>query len=201
MSQDPIKEEFDLFADEYDDIVVNELKYTAYQRLPRKVIELLDRATASILDLGCGTGLSADLFFEKDFQVTGVDLSPKMIEEARFRPFKKLVCQSLSKPLKVGKAPFDAITCLGVLDFVSKPFEVVEKILSHLKPEGLLSITVPINEPHAADFPVNVFNEAQMEEFFASQQLKVVHKEQFLGYQTDEDTVFFLGYVVKSNAR
>jgi len=36
-----------------------------------------------ILDLGCGPGRDAQIFVEQGYQVTGVDLSPQMIEMAR----------------------------------------------------------------------------------------------------------------------
>ena len=40
-------------------------------------------ASASMLDIACGKGRHALAMAEKGFQVTGIDISPAMIEEAR----------------------------------------------------------------------------------------------------------------------
>jgi methylase of polypeptide subunit release factors len=46
------------------------MRYTAYLKVPQLVISALGRPSASILDLGCGTGLSSLLFFEKGCQAS-----------------------------------------------------------------------------------------------------------------------------------
>ena len=48
-------------------------------------------SAASILDLGCGTGLLACELARRGHQVTGVDPSPAMLEVARHRPGAELV--------------------------------------------------------------------------------------------------------------
>jgi SAM-dependent methyltransferase len=40
---------------------------------------------SKLLDLGCGTGSTADYFFQRGMRVEGVDLSPRMIEVAKRR--------------------------------------------------------------------------------------------------------------------
>lgn len=42
-----------------------------------------DQPVRRILDLGCGTGSHAILFAERGYDVTGVDLSPTMLDQAR----------------------------------------------------------------------------------------------------------------------
>jgi SAM-dependent methyltransferase len=44
-----------------------------------------DWAGRRILDLGCGTGRSTVFFAERNFEVTGYDLSPDMLQVARIR--------------------------------------------------------------------------------------------------------------------
>jgi ubiquinone/menaquinone biosynthesis C-methylase UbiE len=41
------------------------------------------KLNSSVLDLGCGTGRTTIPLYEQGFQVTGIDLVPKMIENAR----------------------------------------------------------------------------------------------------------------------
>lgn len=76
---------FDQYAHEYDVHMTGVLGY----EVPRKLRALLAPHIASrslaILDLGCGTGLSGALFQDCARHLTGINLSPKMIERARER--------------------------------------------------------------------------------------------------------------------
>ena len=55
----------------------------------------------SLLDVGIGSGLFAEAFFERGVKIAGVDLNPVMIEEA-----KKYLPNSLLKVSKAEKLPF-----------------------------------------------------------------------------------------------
>lgn len=198
MSYNPIKEEFDLFADDYDEIVLKELRYTAYQRIPGQILQMKsDHSELDILDLGCGTGLSSALYFEKKCCVTGADFSEKMLDEAKKRPFQKLVQRDLNKPLKMGAKKFDVIQCLSTLDFVEHADQCITRMVYYLKDDGLIGITVPLNAAKAADFPVNWFSPEAILTICSDAGLAPVWQDEFLGYETPEDRVEFLGLVLK----
>lgn len=77
---------FDQFSSDYDKRMIGQLGY----RAPLILRELADLVMAgrdgiSILDLGCGTGLSGAAFADLASRLDGVDLSPAMIEKARAR--------------------------------------------------------------------------------------------------------------------
>src|SRR3974377_40377 len=78
-----VQASYDSVADEYARRIFDELQYKPLDR------QLLDRLAASvppggvICDLGCGPGQIARYLHERGAQVTGVDLSPQMIERAR----------------------------------------------------------------------------------------------------------------------
>ncbi|MCK5176817.1 MAG: methyltransferase domain-containing protein, partial [Candidatus Aenigmarchaeota archaeon] len=57
-------------------------QYIAYKKMAIVIINELKIKKAKILDLGCGTGLSSVEFFKKGYEITGIDITPKMIEEA-----------------------------------------------------------------------------------------------------------------------
>jgi predicted TPR repeat methyltransferase len=79
-----VRETFDSFAAGFEQRLVGELDY----RVPAELAELVRRhgaaaAPMDVLDLGCGTGLVGDALGPLAAMLAGVDLSPRMLEEAR----------------------------------------------------------------------------------------------------------------------
>nr|WP_246314932.1 class I SAM-dependent methyltransferase [Kineococcus aurantiacus] len=70
-----------------------------------------------VLDLGCGPGqLTRDL--APDVSVTGTDLSPRMLEEARRgRPQGRYELHDLHDPLPAAWGRFDVVVAVGCLEF------------------------------------------------------------------------------------
>lgn len=74
---------FDDYAARFDSHLVGQLAY----RAPDLLVAALDRhlpgrSYAQVLDLGCGTGLMARALAGRAGQIVGVDLSPRMLEQA-----------------------------------------------------------------------------------------------------------------------
>ncbi len=78
-----IRESYDALADEYARRISNELHSKPFDR------ELLDRFAAEVsghgevCDMGCGPGHIARYLWDAGVKVFGLDLSPKMLEQAR----------------------------------------------------------------------------------------------------------------------
>ncbi len=83
MSKQTVPSFFDLYANEYD------LMTDAASREPRHRVEiekLIDTLHPSVvLDAGCGTGLTTQLFAEKGVLTVGVDASEEMVRLSRER--------------------------------------------------------------------------------------------------------------------
>ncbi len=75
---------FDNYALHYDRQMEKTLCYNVPQQL-KKYLEpyLPEKTSVSLLDLGCGTGMVGDLLQSWVHRVVGVDLSQKMIDQAR----------------------------------------------------------------------------------------------------------------------
>lgn len=84
--QEYIKELFDHYATNFENHLLNKLEYKTPQLLFQKFTSLIEgdwRPIVHALDLGCGTGLSGELFTEVADRLSGVDLSDRMLEIAR----------------------------------------------------------------------------------------------------------------------
>ena len=98
---------------------------------------------AKILDVGCGSGKPiANYLVEKNFDVYGVDISPKLIDYAKqIIPENKLFVSDIcdfSTDIK-----FDAIVCWFALFHIHAEhhLDVLKKFHAFLKPGGILLIT------------------------------------------------------------
>ncbi|MEU4230737.1 class I SAM-dependent methyltransferase [Nonomuraea sp. NPDC026600] len=84
-----------------------------------RFVEAVDRygpGGRRLLDAGCGTGRSSVAFREREFEVTGYDLSPAMVAMARRRPGAegiRFLVGRLQQP-PPGLTGFDVVACVDV---------------------------------------------------------------------------------------
>lgn len=103
---------------------------------------LLPASTATILDVGCGTGSLSVLMAELGHQLTGIDFSPAMIAQAR----AKAAAHDMTLEFHVmdGAAPllaprkFDVIICRHLLWALPHPAQVLQRWTDLLNPQGRL---------------------------------------------------------------
>lgn len=102
--------------------------------------EWLPQPASDVLDLGCGTGSLSLLAAEQGHRVTGVDLSPAMVERARAklagRDAAFLVGDAAVPP--VGEQRFDAVLVRHVLWALPDPARVLRRWWGLLRPGGRL---------------------------------------------------------------
>jgi len=99
------------------------------------------------LDLGCGTGRAfteAEKAEHRFFRLTGVDISPAMIEIAQARQLSSKV-EWLSGELDVLNIPtgsFDLLTVIGVLQQCgTRPEAFLRSAVAKLRPRGIFFLT------------------------------------------------------------
>ncbi|MBP3953107.1 class I SAM-dependent methyltransferase [Bacillus suaedae] len=99
-----------------------------------------------ILDIGCGFGLTSNWLSELGHEVTGIDITPDMIETARQKAEEKglnirfLVGDVTSLEPILQSEAFDFILCHNVLGYMENPTEILEKLQSLLTQDGYISI-------------------------------------------------------------
>ena len=96
------------------------------KRLIQHLVSSWPRRRQSLLDIGCGTGVFLELFWESGFDVYGIDASAKMLSRAREKMGHRV-------DLHLGKAQylpfddneFDFSAIITVLEFCDDPQKVI----------------------------------------------------------------------------
>jgi len=193
MKKDEI-DSYSAIAKNYDKIAKKAVKESAEKILAKLIIKKL-QSKATILDLGCGTGLSAEPFFNKNYDVIGVELVPAMFKEAMKRPFKKVICQDVEKKLPLKN--IDVVLLIGVLEHIKNPLILLNKINSYLKEKGLFALTVPYKLKKSSKLKIQNYSYKEIENIFHKTGFKILHKIRFKGYNRGAETVKDTGYILQ----
>ena len=96
----------------------------------------------SILDFGCHDGIKLEHWYQRGWQVAGVDLNESAIAVARQRfPDGRFWCGDLLK-LEIPNR-FDVIRSDNVVEHLNDPVAYLAALAKHLKPGGFLRVFVP----------------------------------------------------------
>ncbi|HXN32537.1 MAG TPA: methyltransferase domain-containing protein [Polyangiaceae bacterium] len=137
---DYIVENFDAFAEQFDAKLVGVLGYD----VPEQLCALARDVTAvghlyDVLDAGCGTGLCGPLLQSLARNLTGVDLSSKMLELAGRRGvYDALFREELTTFLGHSPERFDLIVAADVLIYFGDLTEVLALAAAAIRPGGHL---------------------------------------------------------------
>jgi ubiquinone/menaquinone biosynthesis C-methylase UbiE len=139
---------FDKFAENYRQIHSESIKkisgadsfYFAEYKV-KEMMRFEKDHDCKVLDLGCGDGTTEFFFgnwFPK-FRITGIDVSPKSIEEALRKNLKNSVFQILDNDtIPFENNSFDIVFVAGVLHHIDEAMQqgIITEIFRVLKPNG-----------------------------------------------------------------
>ena len=109
---------FDNYAETFDRHLLQKLNYRAPQLLLDAVVAAGSKGPCDIADLGCGTGLCGPLFKPMARSLVGVDLSARMVNQARQREiYDALFVEELVGFLTVRFTQFDLAVASDVLNY------------------------------------------------------------------------------------
>lgn len=95
-----------------------------------------------ILDAGCGSGRNM-VELARRGRVSGLELAPASLEEARRRDVGPVLPGSLDEPLPFGDSSFDVAVALDVLEHVQDDRAALRELARVLVAGGRLVVTVP----------------------------------------------------------
>jgi predicted TPR repeat methyltransferase len=146
---------FDEYAHKFDSHLAGTLRYS----IPEKLANLLrpysnaNGQKWSILDLGCGTGLSGVSVAPYARQLVGVDLSAKMLDKARERNlYGRLEHMDLLTMMQGEAASsYDVVVAADVFVYLGKLDELVNQTHRVLRIGGLFAFSVEALEAYVGD--------------------------------------------------
>ena len=134
---------FDEVAQQFEHHLVNELEYQVPEALANLVRPGLE-ADAFAIDLGCGTGLVGKALAGSGARLTGIDLSPRMLEiAARRGAYAKLEQSELVDALaRMPAGCARAVLSADVFIYIGDLAAVFGAVARVLAPQGLFAFSV-----------------------------------------------------------
>jgi SAM-dependent methyltransferase len=132
-----LSDRYDQWAKDYDADLDEEFGYLGPQRAVDYLVRHVPKDT-SILDAGAGTGLVGELLARQGYSdITAMDLSPGMLEEAKkknvYKDFHQMV---MGEPLDYATDSFDAVVSIGVLTVGHAPASSFDELVRITRPGG-----------------------------------------------------------------
>jgi predicted TPR repeat methyltransferase len=135
---------FDKFAPNFETQLVDTLHYSVPSEC-EKLLSELGRTFGEVLDLGCGTGLAAPFLSKLGKGLTGVDISPGMLEKAKERGlYHSLIESEAGQFLTASQECFDLVAALDVLVYFGDLSSIFDRVAQRLSPGGLFVISFEI---------------------------------------------------------
>jgi predicted TPR repeat methyltransferase len=141
---------FDRYADEFQDHLVEVLKYSAPQTLLTPLITG-GRRFQRVLDLGCGTGLCAQVLAPHADAIDGVDVADAMVRRAQASGLYRRVWRAdVIEGLRDAGDTADLIVAADVFIYVGALDTVFAAVAPRLAPGGLFAFSVEQADPGRA---------------------------------------------------
>jgi predicted TPR repeat methyltransferase len=139
---------FDEYAERYDQHLLRDLDYAAPNLVRSAVGDRLDgRTDTQVVDLGCGTGLCGPLFRRVSGRLTGVDLSPAMLRQARrCETYDQLVEEDVVGFLARHHRAFDLLIAADVMVYIGDLAPLLRAAAQAMRAGGMMAVTLEADD-------------------------------------------------------
>lgn len=136
---------FDGYAGQFAQHVVQVLHYRAHEVLAQPLGTLHPGRFTSALDLGCGTGLCGPLVKPNADRLVGVDLSARMIEQARaLGVYDHLVHADITEHLRRSTERHDLVLAADVFIYIGDLAPIFAGVRAVMLPGGLFCFSTEV---------------------------------------------------------
>lgn len=138
--------------------IIDELRkrHQGYSGARPDVVSLLPKSVGSLLDVGCGAGMTGLMVRERnpDAVLHGVEPDAALAKLAE-RHFDNVLSERIDDEdtlqTLAERAPYDVIVCADVLEHLADPARVLSRLVSLLSDNGVLITSIP-NVRHISTF-------------------------------------------------
>lgn len=149
--KDYVQSVFDNYSENYEESLVGNLGY----QVPQKIKDIIVKNDLHLpsfnhfLDLGCGSGLGAEQFLDYNFEITGVDLSPKMLKLAADKEiYDALYCEDILTFLQGNSRQYDLILAADVLTYIGELESIFKELYNNSSEKALFVFSTEHCETH-----------------------------------------------------
>jgi len=118
-------------------------------RRTARVLQTLDRLIkpeSVVADIGCGPAQLAAPITSMGHEYVGIDPNPQMYsltaEKLQSNP-KVRFCAGSAEEIPLGDASVDAVTCIGVVEYLPDRVRALREVFRILRPKGIAILTFP----------------------------------------------------------
>ncbi len=142
------------WAETYDETMLQGLGYRSPATVARLLGEHLSDRQASVLDLGCGTGLAGHKLAELGFTtIDGLDLSPDMMQvAARRNVYRQFIAADLNERLPMPDSTYEGASCSGTFTHGHVDARCLDEVFRVLKFGAPFAFTVKLEVWEALGF-------------------------------------------------
>ncbi|MHC2992387.1 hypothetical protein OB13_12605 [Pontibacter sp. HJ8] len=161
---------YEEMAESYNRLIDHK-PHNAYYDRPNTLGLIPEVKGKFVLDAACGPGKYAEMLIAQGAEVTGFDISPRMVDFARERnkDAGTFFVYDLADPLEMLEdASFDIVLCALALHYVQDWTLTIKEFRRVLKPEGYLVISI--------EHPFSEFNYFKSTRYFDTEPVKCTWK-------------------------
>lgn len=190
-----VKNLFDNYAFQFDTHLQNILLYKIPELLREQLNPFLKKKKYNLLDLGCGTGLGGQCFNDIAKKITGMDISPNMLNKAKEKAcYDILIEKDILNGITELVEDFDLILCVDTLVYFGNLNEFFEKIVVCLQVNGLLAFSVELANEPTSSYILQTNGRYQHAEIYVKQlaeknQLKLLKFVNVVGRLQDNEAI------------
>jgi predicted TPR repeat methyltransferase len=191
-----IKNLFDNYAFQFDTHLQNILHYKTPELMHKLLKPFLKENNYNVLDLGCGTGLSGQCFIDIKKKLTGIDISPNMLNKAKEKACYDILIETdiLHGITELQGEDFDLILCIDTLVYFGYLNLFFSKIPACLTENGLLGLSIELSDETISSYILQTNGRYQhgktyVIELAKKNKLKLLKYKTIAGRQQDNEAV------------
>ncbi|KPK00545.1 MAG: hypothetical protein AMJ60_00750 [Desulfobacterales bacterium SG8_35] len=136
---------FDQYSSGFETHLINKLEYSIPTRLRELLTKYLPAGTlfSGAIDLGCGTGLSGQAFHDMTDYLAGIDISKRMLEQARAKKvYDDLFAGDICEQLQQLPGFYDLFIAADVLVYIGNLESLFSAVNSKARPGAYFVLSI-----------------------------------------------------------